>query len=237
MAEVHEICRTAFKELTSNCRFEDAGRGYGDYVIVHAWARFGKAPLTFYAVENFDTEYWACRRCDGMNNNSLLTGVMFGGVYGGRVGFSEVWHIVDDADDIAETLESLRQLREAGALSQDLILDNEDSIQGNTWEGTEDISIKPLHDAPYNHMGKGGKVQNWHLLIKFDGDDNEYRLTSADDARNFITTIESIYQLEQSSDADNDCWEDDLDELLMSGEGSNWRIKCPSVDKLEFEAN
>lgn len=208
MAEVHEITRIALDGLMARGIIYDECWGHGDYLVMSYLAKFGRTSSTVFLSERWESESQACFSA----NKGNYIGLMNAGMRGKFCNVYEVWHVVDDADDLAETLESLRQLREAGALDD----------------------VEPLHDDLSSHVTEGGKPKNWHLLIKFDGDDNEYRLTSADDARDFIATIESIYQLEQSSDADNDGWEDDLDELLMSGEGSNWRIKCPSVDKLEF---
>lgn len=92
--QVHEIGRSAFNQITSGGKVHDLANGYGDYVVVGAYSRFGHGvPKVFFLVENFDSEYWACKRCKGMNENSL-----FNALNGQKeVAEYEVWHIVDDS--------------------------------------------------------------------------------------------------------------------------------------------
>lgn len=170
MAEVHEICRTEFERLLGKewdgkpyqevyCRWYtgDLSRQYmGPRHVdsdMHSWDDLDKA------VED-------CSRSERYSIGRLLEGD------GTTLLCIEIWHVVDDADygweddldellmsgvgsdwrnrcalvNEAETLESLRQLREAGVID----------------------GVEPLHDDVAAHVTESGKPKNWHIQYSFE---------------------------------------------------------------------
>lgn len=153
--EVHWISRKAFNFFHARDNVFDYSRGFGDFVVVAAYARFGLKPFTFFIEEFVDTEYWAVRLASSCQCTALFNASI--GCYpDGRVTYYEVWHILDDDShteyyETREALERLEQLREAGRIDADsvesipfsdsffycvLFKDDYDVEQGHVYFGT-----------------------------------------------------------------------------------------------------